>query len=154
MCADRLDGILSAGMSWTKLVRLDDALCVIDNSLVAINEDGEKEISFTSYDVASYVSYMNSEINRMTNSNEDIYMMILLSRIVKRCLDLKLITYNDLFILQEQDVVDIIEGNIDNDIILKTLWDEFKNIKVVPEPMNVKVKQKVLRPLVGTFRLN
>ncbi len=154
MCADRLDGVLSAGMSWTKLVRLDDALSVIDNTLVSINEDGEKEISFNSYDVAAYVSYMNDAINRMTHSNEDIYMMILLSRIVKRCLDTNLMAYNDLFVLEEQDVVDIIENNIDNDIVLNALWDEFKNIKVVSKVMDVKVKQKVLRPLVGTFRLN
>ena len=154
MCADRLDGVLSAGMSWTKLVRLEDALSVINNTLVAINEDGEKEISFNSYDVASYVSYMNSEINRMTHTKEDIYMMLLLSRIVKRIIELQLITYDDLYILQEQDVVDIIENNLDKDGVLKGLWYEFRNIKYVDKPVDISVKQKVLRPLVGTFRLN
>ena len=41
-----------------------------------------------------------------------------------------------------------------NDLVLRELWYEFRNIKYVDKPVDISVKQKVLRPLVGTFRLN
>lgn len=154
MCADRLDGILTAGMAWVKLVSLEEAVSVIANSLVTINENGEKEISFNSYDTAAYVRYMNEKINSLTHTKEDMYMMLLLARIVRRCLELGLFSYDDLFVFQEQDVVDIIEENRDNDTVLNGLWEEFKTIKQVDKPVNILIKQKSLRPLVGSFRLN
>ena len=61
---------------------------------------------------------MNSEINRMTHTKEDIYMMLLLSRIVKRIIELQLITYDDL----ASKV-----NNINPNPILKTASMEKKN---------------------------
>ncbi len=154
MCADRLDGTLTAGMSWVKVVDLQSAIKVIGDTTITLNEDGEKEISFTNYDSAAYVSYVNDQINRMTHTKEDTYMMILLSRIVKRCLEIGLFSYDDLYVLQEDDIVRIIEENTDGDTVLGGLWSEFKTIKKVDQKMDVTVKQKTLRPLVGSFRLN
>ena len=154
MCADRLDGILTAGMAWVKLVKVEEAVQVIANSLVTLNEDGEKEISFNSYDTAAYVRYMNEKINSLTHTKEDMYMMLLLARIVRRCLELNLFSYDDLFRMEEQQVVDIIESYRFQDTVLNGLWAEFRTIREVDETIDISIKQKTLRPLVGTFRLN
>ena len=153
MCADRLDGTLTAGMAWVDVVGLEDALKVIQNSTITLNEDGEKEISFTDYNTAAYVSYVNDQINRMTHTKEDMHMMILLSKIVKRCLETHLFTYDDLYRLQEYHVVGMIEKQAHSDEILAELWNEFKSIKEVKQELDITIKQKVIRPLVGNNRL-
>lgn len=153
MCADRLDGILTTGMAWLKKVRYYDAIKVLRDTGLTINENGEEEITFLSYDTAFYVLYINDLIDKYTHSEEDTYMMILLSRIVKKCIELGIVTYDELYHITEPEMVLRIEENVIKNSVLDELWTEFRTTSTVKEEIKVEVKNKKLNPLMRTKRI-
>lgn len=153
LCADRLDNIISVGMAWLGFLSFKDAKLILDNIYITRNEDDEVEITFYNYDVAEYVKTINDQINECTHTKEDKYMMILVSEMLKRCIDLNIVTYDDLFKLTEHEMMDLIELNTFKDDELFTMWSTFKNISVFPDIELPPIKNKILYPLVVNKRL-
>lgn len=153
MCADRLDNIIAVGMAWVKKVNFKVAKEIIDSIMVEINEFGVEEISFKSKDIAEYVKIINDSINTLTHSNDDTYMMLLTSRMISRCLELNIFTYDDLFCYGEHHIIDLIEENLIKDSELDKLWDEFRNIKNIPKIDQPPIKNKIVNPLIMKKRL-
>ena len=127
LCADRLENLIGAGMSWVKLVDLD---------------------------IAQYITYINDCINRLTHTNEDIYMMNLLGDIIRTTIESGYITYDDLYRLTEHEYMKIIEDNIPYNYELADMWEIFKNIKEVTSVYNIEVKEMTLDPIVDGKRLS
>ena len=153
LCADRLDGTLSTAMAWANIADARSCEYILKSLIVEKNEDSEEELAFDNYQAASYFKEISDMVNKLTHSKEDKYMMNLLARVVRRCIELKLFRYDDLFVMTEHQVIDIIEGNVKNDIDLLDLWIEFKTTSDVGEHMNYETKEKIINPLILGKRL-
>ncbi len=154
LCADRLDGIILTGLFWTKNLTMENAKDIIDDIEVFSKENNEKEIGFKSKKIAELVVDVNKSIDIYCRSKEDIYMMELLANITKNAIDKNIITYEDLYKLDEQKLMDILENCNDNEILLDL--NRFKTIKLdeIPDFDKPLVKIRSLNPLVDSVRLN
>jgi len=153
LCADRLDGIILTGTFWTKDIFKNDINNIIDDIAIFKNEYGEGEIGFKNNLIASKVLEISESIDLYCHSNEDNYMMNLLSIITKYAIDKKYISYEDLYCFDEIKLFDIL-NNI-NDIRLNELLDKFYNIKLsqIPSIILPDIKVRNLNPLVNNIRL-
>ena len=154
LCADRLDGVILTGLFWTKNLTIENAKDIIDVIEVFCNEDNEKEIGFKSKKIAKLVVDINKSIDIYCHSKEDVYMMELLANITKNAIDRNIISYGDLYKLDEEELMNMLENCNDNEILLDL--NRFKNIKL-DEILDFDmpfVKIRSLNPLVDSIRLN
>ena len=153
LCADRLDGVILTGFMWTKSLSIDDVRNIINDLIVVTNEYGKLEISFKTREIAEMVLQTSELIDIYCHSNEDNYMMELLAKITKRAIDLGLLLYDDLFLLDEEEVFKIIEES--DDTIIKFDVGLFKNILIsdIPRIEMPYVKVRKLEPIVLGDRL-
>ena len=153
MCADRLDNCIGVGMAWSKKLTYDDAKRILESIRLTLNENGIYEISFNDEQAANIIYEVNNDINALTHYNSDTYMMLLVSKIIKKLILLNLVTYDDLYKLKEKDIIDILEDNNHLDVELEQLYNEFKTIKEAPVIEQPVIKDKILNPLVKQKRL-
>lgn len=148
VCADRLDGVILTGMAWTKNVDYDD----IDNIISDI-EIYDNEIGFKTKSVANKVLEISESIDLYCHSNEDNYMMELLAAITKYGIDNKYITYEDLYALNEEELIYRLKSV--NDSKLFEYFDKFENIALdeIPSICLPNIKIRDLNPLVQGKRI-
>ena len=153
LCADRLDGVILTGLFWTKNINLNDINDILNHLIVLKNEENELELGFDNYLVANKVSDVSDKIDEYCHSNEDNYMMELLAYLTKYVLDNNYINYEDLYILDENNVHKIF--NKIKDIDFLNNYDLFKNIKIEDVPIQEMpyVKKRDLNLLVNGKRL-
>ena len=154
LCADRLDGIITTGISWTKNLNENDMKKIVHNIALYFNEDQELEIGFNNEEVANIVYNTANLINEYTHKEEDMYMMQLLAKITKLLIKKGIIKYKQLYLYHEIQLVNIIE-NCDDEEVLE-LFDLFQNIKKenISYHENIEIKDMCLNPLVRTKRLH
>ena len=87
MCADRLDNCIGVGMAWSKKLTYDDAKRILESIRLTLNENGIYEISFNDEQAANIIYEVNNDINALTHSNSDTYMMLLVAKIIKKVRD-------------------------------------------------------------------
>ena len=153
LCADRLDGTLAAGINWTKTVSGLEASRIIDNLFLTKNEKGKDEIAFKDEECALTFTSVNDTINKASHSNVDNFMMNLLSDIVRDAINLKIVDYDSLFYITEEEFIQCVEDNLDLSEELNRKWYLFKNVKEFPKMEYPKVKNKIINPLVVDKRL-
>lgn len=148
LCADRLDGVILTGLFWTKNINIDDVRSFISDLRVIENENSILEMGFSNEVVAGLVLETSELIDIYCHSKEDNYMMELLSAITKRAIDLGIITYDDLFVLNEDEIMNIFSKCGDIDIVVNL--DKFRNIELsqIPNIDLPYVKVRDLNPLV------
>ena len=80
--------------------------------------------------------------------------MELLANITKKAIDKKIISYEDLYILTEDKLMNILEKCKDNEILLDL--NKFKTIKLneISDFDIPNIKYRCLNPLVDSIRLN
>ena len=153
MCADRLDGIILTGLFWTKSISLDDVKNIISLTTFFENECGLDEIGFSDEEVAELVLETNRLIDVYCHSKEDNYMMELLAKITKQAIVLGVVSYDELFIIDENELMERLEKHPDTD--LQEYLKEFKTITleeipIIDMPM---VKVRKLNPIVNEKRI-
>ncbi len=146
LCADRVENTISTAFAWMGNITVDEAKCVIDSLRLYKNEDGETEIGLNNYEAALMLVNINREINRLTHTKEDNFMMLTASEILKRLIDTKAVSYDDLFLITESDLIDIIEASQDEAV--KKFYREYKTAQTIPDIYVPKIKEIVLNPLV------
>lgn len=153
LCANRLDGVILTALFWTKTIDINDVEKIINDTKIFINEERNKEIGFNSTAIANLVLESSKTIDIFCHSNEDNYMMELLAQITREAIQNKYITYNDLYILNEKQLIDILK-NCNNKEITEKLT-KFMNIKKedIPEINLSNIKIRALNPLVNGKRL-
>ena len=153
LCADRIDGIILTGISWTKSVDEYKVDKIINSLDLYENEDNELEIGFNDYEVAQEVYDINEEINKYCHSDADNFMMKLLANMTNYAIRLGVITYDQLYTLSETDIIILFKYNKDNE--LKKLVDLFENIKLeeIPKTEVNNLKERTINPLVDGQRL-
>lgn len=153
LCADRLDGVILTGLCWTKSISISDVKRIVSDLIVVINEKGQEEIGVKTREVAELILKTSELIDVYCHSKEDNYMMELLARITKRAINLKIISYNELFELNEKQIFE--KFNKSDDLELMKDLDLFKNIlsSEIPDIDMPYIKIRDLNPIVCGDRL-
>ncbi len=153
LCTDRLDGLILTALFWPKAININDAKNIIHDTQIVINEEGNQEIGFKSSEIANFVLKVSKTIDIFCHSKEDNYMMELLASITREAIQNKYISYNDLYILNEKELIDILKNCNNKEITKKII--KFMNIKKenIPEISIDNIKARALNPLVNGERL-
>ncbi len=153
LCADRFDGIILTSIAWTKNITKDEILSFVNDLTIFKNEDGDDELGFNSKDLALKAVSLSRKIDEYCHSSEDNYMMELLALITRNAIEANIFTYEDLYYLDEEIIVDKIKES-DNNKLIK-LFDKFETIKLedIPNTQLDGVKIRDLNPLVNNQRL-
>ncbi len=148
VCADRLDGVILTGISWTKNIDYNDIHNIIEDIEIYNNE-----IGFKSKDIAKKVLNVSDSIDKYCHSSEDNYMMELLADITKKGIKNKYISYDELYKLNEDEIISKLKNSEDDEIIKKL--NKFENISVeeIPTTDIPEVKSRELNPLVKGIRI-
>lgn len=154
LCADRLDGIILTGISWTKQV--DECMInkFIDGISLYMNEDDEYEIGFNNEDAAIEALIINNSIDLLCHTRSDNYMMELLANIVNLAIKREYISYEQLYSSKEIDLLNILNNT--NDIDINNMLNSFYNMKKrdIPLDFNMpKIKMRTLNPIVCGKRM-
>lgn len=153
LCADRLDGVILTGISWTKDINSLDINRVIEDITVFHNEENEEELGFQSETIANQVVEFSKKIDIYCHSSEDNYMMELLADITRKAISCQLFTYEELYTLQEDEVWSRLMS-CNNAELARKLY-EFESIQKsqIEELSLSNVKVRDLNPLVGGRRI-
>ena len=151
VCTDRIDGVILTGDCWTKNITLDDIYNIVNDMCIVINEDNEQEIGFTNKDTVDKIINISKSIDVYCHSNEDNYMMNLLADITKKAIDNEYIKYDDLYQLNEVEILEIFNSKKE----LDELMNLFYNIKLndIPNIELPDVKIRDLNPLLNGKRV-
>lgn len=152
LCADRLDGIILTGLFWTKSIDISNVRDIIGDIVVFMNEYGILEMGLNNDNIAKVLVDTNELIDIYCHSKEDNYMMELLASITKRAIEIRLINYDDLFILDEDSLIKIFDNS--DDIEIKSNLYKFRNIKLSDIPVFDMpcIKKREINPLVNNKR--
>ena len=153
LCADRLDGVVLTGLMWTKSININDVRKIIYDMVKVINEDGNEEIGLKSMEVSLLILKTSQLIDIYCHSNEDNYMMELLANITRRAINLNLVSYDELFVLDEDEL--FLRFDRSGDMELLKDIDLFRNISLdeIPKIDMPPTKIRTLNPLVCGSRL-
>lgn len=152
LCADRLDGIILTGISWTKDIKKEFIDRILDNTDIYTNEFGEEEFGFKDNLTTAIVYKLNLNIDKYCHSNEDNYMMCLLANIISKSINNGFITYNDLYRYSEKNLLEKLKKQKDEDILFDLYM--FENIKKEEIPkIDISTKSKDINPLVKGKRM-
>ena len=148
MCADRLDGVILTGISWTKNIDYNDIHNIVENIEIYNNE-----IGFKSKEVAKKVLNVSDSIDKYCHSSEDNYMMELLADITKNGIKNKYISYDELYNLNEDELISKLKNSKDSEIMNKL--NKFENVSKdeIPVTEIPEVKARDLNPLVKGIRI-
>ena len=153
VCADRLDGVILTGITWTKNIDFSDIDTIINDIAVFKNEDGLDEIGFKSDKVAKLILTISNNIDVACHSKEDNFMMELLARITKTAIEKGYIAYDDLYVYNEEQLFDILE-HCDNRKI-NVYLNKFKTITKdeIPNFDLPNLKPRDLNPIANGERI-
>ena len=153
VCADRLDGVILTGISWTKTINSEDIDKIINDIAIFKNEDGLDEIGFKSKSVANLVLKTSQDIDKYCHSKEDNFMMELLAQITKTAIEKDYITYDELYAYNEDSLFRKLEEC--DDIQLNKYLKIFKNITSakIPDIELPDLKPRDLNPMANGERI-
>lgn len=148
VCSDRLDGVILTGISWTKNLDYEDIEKIINDIEIYNNE-----IGFKTKEVANLVLRISKSIDIYCHSKEDNYMMELLGAITRYSIEKGYITYEELYISDEEKLIYNLKTV--NDEKLVKYFNIFENITKdeIPNIDLPKVKIRDLNPLVQGKRI-
>ncbi len=153
LCMDRLDGIILTSLFWTKKLNIKDIKSILDSIEIYINEYFQDEIGFNDENILRKVLKLNDVIDIYCHSVEDTYMMMLLADITRKLIGSK-ISYDDLYIIDEENAMEMIKKLSLEDIEVKEMVDKFLNIKKddIPNLDLPQVKKREIKPLFRGIR--
>ena len=148
LCADRMDGVILTGSFWAKNITMEDIKLIVKSLAIFQNEEKELELGFKDRNIAEKVVKVSEEIDVISHSNEDNYMMQLLADMTKYAIDNGHLMYKDLFYYNEEQVFNIFDEI--NDKKFKEDLYKFRNIRLEDIP-NIElpfIKKRDLNPLI------
>lgn len=150
LCTDRLDGVLGTCFIWIHTHSLEEIKEVYEDIIVLTNEEGCKELGFKTRKVAEKFVEMVSLYAKELQGNKDNYVMNFVAEMVKKSIEKKLISLEDLYIRKESKIIEIFHTHF-------TSWKKFNEAKEVictdklPKEFYVSVntKKRNVIPLVS-----
>lgn len=153
LCADRIDGVLLNSLAWSEKLSVVEAHAIIDDLEVYKNEDGKEEIGFKSKFMAKYFYMKNKDIDNLTHTSWDTYMMELLASIIKLAIEEELITYESLYYLTDSQLFKLFEFSSNKELKSKLTEFEYINKGEIQPIRNPQIKKRLVNPLVNGTRL-
>ncbi len=151
LCADRIDGIFLPAYSWLHVTNINEINEIYKDLLLLLNEKNEMELGFLNTESAKKMYKLNMLVNQATHNKKDFCSLYLLSKVVRELINKNIIVYDDLYKYGEDEIIDIIESVSDKNV--KTLWNNFVNLKNADDINMSDIKEKSLNPLVLSKRL-
>jgi len=155
LCTDRLEGVLSTCLVWRKTWELSDIKSFYDDIIIGYNENQEQEISFKNINSCEKFFEGVFEYGISMQKNEDKIYMYLVGDILRRATNYKLFTFEDLYKLSENEILDLIKKS-DNSKLVEML-DVFMNLTKIHRsdiPVNnaygisLECKKRYVNPFV------
>ena len=147
LCMDRIDGIIIPALTWLEIINLKEAKALYRDLVLYTNEDGEEELSFKHESSIKKIIELNNRINEEIRSDYDFFFMDTLANVVRTLITKEIIKYDDLYTLDEPQLIDIIENNCRKDPDLNALWYEFKHTTYIPK-RDVEIKNRTINPIL------
>ncbi len=147
LCMDRIDGIIIPALTWLQIINLREAKHLYKDLILCTNEDGKAELTFEHKASVDRIIALNNAINDAIRADYDFYFMDTLAKIVKELIDNKIIAYDDLYKLNEPQLIQIIENYGRNHPDFYSLWYDFQYATEVPK-RNKQIKDRVINPLL------
>ena len=142
LSSDRLEYTLSNGLGATeKIWELEDIEEIYTNIVIFKNEDDIDELGFKNKKIAEKFVHTMSKLSRMYRREKTVFSMQFLADTIKKMLNRKLITEENLYTLTEKEMIEKIE-NCKYDNISKC-FDLWKNATGIKES-NAEVERKIL----------
>ena len=151
ICGDLLDGIITSSIAWTQNITKTDIREIINDLTIYKNEEGKEELGFSKIKIAQKILKINQKIDDFCHSKEDTYMMNFLANITKLLIEKNIITYEDLYKYDEEELWHIIKTSKDKKI--QEWVKKFETIKTIPDLNYPEIKKRILNPLVNGKRL-
>jgi len=154
LCADRLEGIFSSSLIWTKETILHEIKTIYNNISLKPNEDGILEFSFNSPVDGNRMVELNDSINKATQSDEDYYFFMLLASMIERLIFREIIKKEELYEFTDHQVMNRIEVLSKTDLLLDNMLREFKTLKKVEPQVDKEIikDRSNFNPLIGNLR--
>lgn len=153
LCADRIDGVLLSSLAWSEKLSFSEAKAILDDLEVYKNVDGKEEIGFKSKFMAKYFYIKNKDIDHLTHTPWDTYMMELLASIIKLGIEEELITYESLYYLTDSQLFRLLECSSNRILRDKLTQFEYIPITDITPITNDQIKKRLINPLVDGTRL-
>lgn len=151
LCADRIDGIFLTNLIWTKKTDLEEIALIYNDLKIDNNQDLEAEFNFSNSEKAQRLVELNNYVNDILYTKYDHENMIALANIVKRLIEMAIISYDDLFIITD-DYLYYLINKYSQDKSLNELLKFYYNIKKTDKKMVEGIKNRDINPLILTKR--
>ena len=153
LCADRIDGVLLSSLAWSEKMIYTEAKAILNDLEVYKNEDGKEEIGFKSKFMAKYFYMKNKDIDNLTHTSWDTYMMELLASIIRLAIEEELITYDSLYYLNDDQLFRLLEFSENKELKGKLTEFEYIHKGDIQPIRNDQIKKRLINPLVNGTRL-
>ena len=146
--------LVTVEMKGTKEITKEDISWILSHTVLYQNEEKEVEIGFSSYEVSKRVMELSHTIDLYCHSDLDHYMMLLLAKITKRAIILGILSYKDLYFLDEENVFSLLSTS--KDPLLQEYLYTFYHIvpEEIPKQDLPNVKRRIIYPLVCGKRVS
>lgn len=153
LCVDRLDGVLSTCLAWSKTMSLKDIMTIYNDIIVVTNEDNELELSFKTKEIAEKFFKCSYEYSMILQKNEDKFMMQFIADMLKKVITDGQLNLQELYKIKESDVLKILEQYPSWNIFCNL--DGIERAEIMPDGyyVNVKSKKRYTNPLCGNNRI-
>ena len=157
LSSDRLEYSLSNALFIYNIADLEKIKEIYADLVIEKNEEGIDEISFKTKKIARDFVRITSKLSVIYREDRTRYSMQLIADIVKKLIEDKLLTKEELYNLKESEVIEIIEKHKYKEIFDK--WRRAKKIKTsIEEPKDVyfvkhPAKIRYIIPLVQGKRI-
>lgn len=159
LCTDRLDGVLHTCYIWLRTHSLNEIREVYEDIVILTNEEGYKELGFKTKKVAEKFVEMVFVYAKELQGNKDKYVMNFVAELIKKSIEKKFISLEDLYKKKESEIIKILNAHFAS-------WKKFGEAKDIvctdqcPKEFYVSVnaKKRNVIPLVNqnnqNFRIN
>lgn len=150
LCTDRLDGVLGTCYVWLHTHSLNEIKTVYEDIVVLTNEEGHKELGFKTIKAAEKFVEMVFVYAKEQLGNKDNYVVSFVAEMVKKSIEKKLISLEELYSKKESEIIEVFHKNFAS-------WEKFMKVKeivctsVQPKEFYVSVnaKKRNVIPLVN-----
>lgn len=155
LCTDRLDGVLHSAYIWLHTHDIESIKEVYEDLIVLETLEGKKEIGFQNQKQALTFASMVKEYAIALQKNEDKYTMKFVAEIVKKAVEKRILSLEDLYTKKESEIVDLFKKNFSS----WNIFEETTNlVKTNEEPkhffVSLEVKKRNVIPLIRTNNEN
>ena len=158
LCADRLEYVLSNSLITYGFLNDDEVRELYSDIIINKNEDSVDEISFKTKKLARNFVKVSTKLLILFREDRTRYSNQFIADIIKKLVEEKNITIEDLYNLKESDVIEIIKKSKYEDIF--NIWKDTKKVKVSKDkPRDVYyvhhgAKIRYIDPLVKKARIS